>query len=809
MNKFRIISYQVSLITMLFSGLITAQPKAEISDVWSELLDQSTASELYSAPNDKLTAILHQVLYPSLATYAQSSESLAGERFYTSIASRPDQQRYSHITLITRGERGERSTTTIKPNIGVIVDYCWAPDSSSLALLIQSPFGIRLWNYNVTQQQLVELSQLDLSTRLGERHLRWLPDSSAILVKASIKPENTNSSSLLQPHLLQPRISTTDKILPQGRTYKNLLNTPNKQRHFISIAQSQLTKINLQGNSQPIGPAGLIYHFAISPDGNYLLLENLPTSPSSILPWKKWGREYSIIDLLTKRLVYQLPSLADKPHLTHAKDKVPEGARGVQWLPFKPSTISWVEASDHGDMANEQAVHDIVYSIPSPFLHHKIEILTVTWRYYDLIWSQSGIGLLQEWRYRDKQSRSELLKYRQPKLTKTLSQNDYRDKYTHIGDPLTQRTPAGNKLLLEGKEHQIYMTSMGITKEGASPFIDTHNLYTNTKKRIFTSKESALEIPLAMQGNSLIISRETASEAPKYICLSGENFSQESIIFESINQYLITTPPKIINYQRQDGLQLHGTLYLPNGITKKNLKNNKIPAVLWIYPKEFKSKKLSQQYSVIRNRFRQFDPLGPLPLLYDNIAVFESPSMPIMSVDNKEPNDQFIEQLILDAEAAVTALDKTGIIDVQRLAIMGHSYGAFAVANLLAHTNLFKAGIARSGAYNRTLTPFGFQGEQRNLWQAQQSYLAMSPFLYADKINEPLLLIHGDNDLNPGTFPMQSTRMYSALAANKKTAKLVILPYEGHQYRAKENLHQLLIQQSDWLARWLTITSKQ
>ena len=796
------IKYQcIILVTTLFSSLASAKLESKTSDLWGELLEQVTTTQLYGSPNGKQMAILHQVSYPSLATLAQSSQSLAGETFYTSIASRPDQRLYSHITLI---EHGQRIKTTIEPDNGVIIDYSWAPDSSALALLIQSKVGIRLWNYDVAQHRLIPLSQLKLSTRIGERHLRWLPDSSAIFVKAAMSTE-----SIKVPSLLPPRISSTDEKAPQGRTYKHLLNTPDKQRHFTSIAQSQLTKIDRQGNSQPIGPADLIYHFAISPDGNYLLLENLPANLSSNLPLKKWGREYSIVDLLTGKHVYQLPTLADKPHLAHAKDRVPEGARGVQWLPFEPSTISWVEASDHGVMANDQAVHDIVYSLSSPFSHHKTEILAVTWRYYDLTWSQSGIGLLQEWRYQDRQSRTQLLKYREPKLTKVLSQRDYRDKYTHIGDPMTRRTPAGNRLLLEGINHQIYMTGMGITKEGASPFVDTHNLYSKTKERIFTSKESALEIPLTMHGSSLVISSETSSEAPKYVSLSGEGFTQKSIIYKSLNQYQLTSAPQVINYQRQDGLQLQGSLYLPNGATKNRLKNNKIPAVLWIYPKSFKSKKLSQQSSVIHNQFKRFDPLGPLPLLHDNIAVFESPSMPIMSVGDEEPNDQFIEQLVMNAEAAVAALEETGIIDVKRLAVMGHSYGAFAVANLLAHTNLFSTGIARSGAYNRTLTPFGFQGEQRNLWQARQSYLTMSPFLYADKIDEPLLLVHGERDLNPGTFPMQSTRMYSALAANKKTAKLVMLPYEGHQYRAKENIHQLLIQQSDWLTRWLTITNKQ
>ncbi|MGS0825374.1 alpha/beta hydrolase family protein [Shewanella sp. 0m-8] len=800
MNKSSISCYSVILFAVLFNSLAFAQPESQPSDLWGDLLAQSTTTQWYGAPNGEQTAILHQINYPSLATLAQPSRTLAGETFYTEIASRPNQRLYSHITVIKNGQYSK----TIQPDNGVIIDYSWAPDSSALALLIQSDIGVHLWNYDVAQHRLISLSQLELSTRIGERHLRWLPDSSAVIVKVSIPSEH-----VLATNILQPRISSTDDKVKPGRTYKHLLNSPDKQRAFKSISRSQLTKIDRQGNSLPIADSGLIYHFAISPDGNYLLIEKLPSTPSSTLPLKKWGREYSIVDLFTKQHVYSLPSLGNKPHLAQAKDRVAMGARGVQWLPFKSSTISWVEASEQGLMTNDQSVHDRVYSLTSPFLNEGKEVLALTWRYYDLIWSPDGIGLLQEWRYQDRQSRTQLLKYQQPEKTRVLSQRDYRDKYADIGDPMTTRTPAGNRVLLEGNEKQIYMKAMGRTNKGLTPFIDTHNLYTNSKERIFTGKESALEIPLAMHGNSLIISSESVSKARQYISLAGDNYAKKTVIYKSEHQNMISSSPQIINYQRQDGLQLQGTLHLPNGVTKEHLKSGKIPAVLWVYPKAFKNIKISQQSSTVPNQFRQFDPLGPLPLLHDNIAVFEAPSMPIMAIGNGEPNDQFIAQLTMNAEAAVKALEQTGIIDVKRLAVMGHSYGAFAVANLLAHTDLFSAGIARSGAYNRTLTPFGFQGEKRNLWQANQTYLMMSPFLFADKINEPILLVHGEKDLNPGTSPMQSTRMYNALASNNKTAKLIILPYEGHQYRAKENLQQLLIQQSEWLARWLTITQDQ
>ena len=785
----------LAIFLALLAPKVDAKSLGNSNDKWLNLLENTAQEQIATAPNKQLTMILHQVKYPSLAYLAQPRESLAGLEFYTSAASRPDLIQYSHISLL---KKGKPRPIEIHPDAGVIIDHNWAPDSKSLALLIQTSDGITLWRYQIEQQELHQLSPLILSARLGGRHLRWLPDSSAIIVKTS---SAANMAATAKVELLTPRIESSELQKTQGKTYKHLLNSPKKQQQFQTLTSSRLVKITLSGKSQFIGPENMIDHFAVSPDGQYLLVESLPPQLSAYLPYKKWGRSYQIIDLTSGKSTYSLPDLADKINLAKAKDSVALGARGVQWLPFKDSIISWVEAADNGIMATPQATHDNLYQLVSPFNGEKTRLFAIQWRYYDIFWSKSGTAILQDWRYLDKQSRTQLIKYQQTDLTRILSQRNYQDIYADKGDPLTLRTPEGNRILVENKQEFIYRASLGKSKSGAQPFIDVYSPYTKDIKRLFNSKPDGLDLPVTVEDDAIIIRRETATQAPRLIRLSGKELQHESLIYQSINQNELTYQPKIISYQRGDGLQLQGTLHLPNSY--KLAEGKKIPAVLWIYPREFKDKKLGQQNSTVNNRFRAFNATGPLVALHDGFAVFESPSMPIMSQENGEPNDHFIEQLVMNAQAAVKALEQTGSIDVQRLAVMGHSYGAFAVANLLAHTDLFKAGIARSGAYNRTLTPFGFQGEERNLWQAKESYLAMSPFLYADQINEPLLLIHGENDLNPGTFPMQSRRMYRALVANDKTAKLVMLPYEGHGYNAKENLHQMLIQQSNWLKQWL------
>jgi dipeptidyl aminopeptidase/acylaminoacyl peptidase len=173
-------------------------------------------------------------------------------------------------------------------------------------------------------------------------------------------------------------------------------------------------------------------------------------------------------------------------------------------------------------------------------------------------------------------------------------------------------------------------------------------------------------------------------------------------------------------------------------------------------------------------------------------AVFDDPSMPIIGEGDKEPNDSFVKQLVMSAEAAVNKLVELGIADRRKIAIGGHSYGAFMTANLLAHSDLFAAGIARSGAYNRTLTPFGFQREERTYWEAPEVYYNMSPFMHADKINEPMLMIHGHADNNSGTFPIQSERMFAAMKGHGGKARLVMLPHESHGYRARESILHVL-----------------
>ncbi|HYK56097.1 MAG TPA: prolyl oligopeptidase family serine peptidase, partial [Flavisolibacter sp.] len=254
------------------------------------------------------------------------------------------------------------------------------------------------------------------------------------------------------------------------------------------------------------------------------------------------------------------------------------------------------------------------------------------------------------------------------------------------------------------------------------------------------------------------------------------------------------------------GINLTGDLYLPKGYDAK--KDGPLPVIMWAYPREYKSADDAAQVRGSKYTFTRINYGSPIFWVTQGYAVLDNAEMPIVGEGGKEPNDNFIPQLHLNAHAAIQKLAAMGVGDSNRVAVGGHSYGAFMTANLLAHTKLFKAGIARSGAYNRTLTPFGFQAEERTYWEAPDVYQKMSPFTYANQIKTPILLVHGEMDNNPGTFPIQSERLYNAIKGHGGTVRYLVLPYESHGYSAKENILHLLWEQNQWLDKWVKNADK-
>jgi dipeptidyl aminopeptidase/acylaminoacyl peptidase len=380
------------------------------------------------------------------------------------------------------------------------------------------------------------------------------------------------------------------------------------------------------------------------------------------------------------------------------------------------------------------------------------------------------------------------------------------DRYGDPGAPVTELNFRGARVLNfspDGKA--IYLLGAGASAEGERPFADRYEIDTRESRRLFRSEAPFYDSPIALFDTGptpkLLLQRESVTEAPNiYLRDLATGMMNAVTRFATPKNPIASVTKEVIRYKRKDGVDLSGTLYLPVGYKKED---GPLPLVMWAYPREFRSAEAAGQVSGSPYRYVRPSFSGPLPFLTLGYAVLDNPVMPIVGDNGKEPNDTYLPQLIASAEAAIDEVVRRGVADRSRIAIGGHSYGAFMVANLLAHTKLFAAGIAESGAYNRTLTPFGFQAEDRTFWKARDVYSQMSPFNFADQIKTPMLMIHGEADSNTGTFPLQSERLYQAIRGLGGTVRLVMLPHEDHGYRGRESVLHRLWESQRWLEKYV------
>ena len=392
------------------------------------------------------------------------------------------------------------------------------------------------------------------------------------------------------------------------------------------------------------------------------------------------------------------------------------------------------------------------------------------------------------------------------KAPKVLFDRNYQDRYSDPGSFVTEKNDYGQYVLKLSKDNTFLMGD-GFTPEGQFPFVDRLDLKSGETDRLYQSsyndKKETLVDAINLEEGKLLVRIEASTEYPNYYIRDIDNKEDLTQItsFKNPFEALENVSKEVITYKRDDGLELNGTLYLPAGFDKEN--PEKHPMIVWAYPREFKDKNSASQNTSNANDFTYPYYGSPIYWVNRGYVVLDDASFPIVGEGEEEPNDSFRDQLVANGKAAIDAVDAMGYIDRDRVAVGGHSYGAFMTANLLSHSNLFAAGIARSGAYNRTLTPFGFQSEERNYWEAPEVYYNMSPFMHADKMKTPLLLIHGEADNNSGTYPMQSERYFNALKGLGATARLVMLPKESHGYSAKESVLHVLWEQDQWLEKYV------
>ena len=496
------------------------------------------------------------------------------------------------------------------------------------------------------------------------------------------------------------------------------------------------------------------------------------------------------------------------------RDAAPKGQRSHDWRNDAPATIYWVEAQDGGDPKKKADIRDIVYSLSAPFTDSPQELYKAANRFGGVTWGNDKTALFYERWNETRKAITKIVDPSAPANPTLLFDRSSEDRYGNPGSPELTKNSYGQEVLHLTPNREVYMTGLGASPEGDRPFVDLLNLNTQKTQRLWRSEAPYFERPIAIldaEKGLFLTSRETNEVPPNYFIrdLNPAPKKGKKPAKDALTQVTFFPHPypqfkdiqkQQLRYKRPDGVALTATLLLPPGYKKED---GPLPTFLWAYPAEFKSAEAASQASGSPYTFNRISYWTGAAFVTMGYAVLENASIPIIGEGKDEPNDTYVLQLVASAKAAIDEGVRLGVVDSSRVGVGGHSYGAFMTANLLSHSKLFKAGIARSGAYNRTLTPFGFQNEQRTYWQSPEVYNTMSPFMNADKMKTPLLMTHGEADNNTGTYPIQSERYYNALKGMGATAKLVFLPYESHGYTAQESILHMLYEMNGWLDKYV------
>ncbi|KVV15928.1 prolyl oligopeptidase family serine peptidase [Flavobacterium sp. TAB 87] len=680
----------------------------------------------------------------------------------------------------------------------------WAPNETKIAFTNTTAAGVELWVIDVATAKATRLTDATVNANLGNP-INWFTDNESILV--TILPKNKPSLLDNKKDLPKgPIVSNSDGAKSQNRTYPDLLKNKIDEANFESIATSELYKVSLNGQSTLFKNAAMYTDESFSPDGKYVLLTTLKKPFSYIVPLNRFPQTSSVYDIAGNEIktVNEVPLNEIMPK---GFSSVRKGKRNMNWRADKPATLYFVEALDEGDSSKKAEYRDEVFVWDAPFTATPTALVKTQQRYAGIIWGNETNAILFDSWYDTRNTKTYVINPSKPGETpKIISDRNSQDVYSDPGSFETRKNQFNRKTLAI-ENNKAFLIGDGLTQKGQFPFIDELDLNSLKTNRIYTStytdkKESLLSIEDFKKGE-VLVQIQSKSDYPNYYF---RNIRQKNKLtqithfanpFESIKNVY----KEVIKYKRKDGVELSGTLYLPVGYDR--VKKEKLPLLIWAYPTEYKDKNSAGQVTSNPNEFT-FPSYGSfIYWVTRGYVVLDDAAFPIVGEGTTEPNDTFIEQLVDNASAAINAVDALGYIDTKKVAIGGHSYGAFMTANLLTHSKLFACGIARSGAYNRTLTPFGFQREQRNYWEVPAIYNEMSPFMNAEKMKTPLLLVHGEADNNPGTFTLQTERYFQALNGLGAPARMVILPKESHGYAAKDNILHLLWEEDQFLEKYL------
>jgi len=763
------------LLLVMTSPLLSDEtwqlPPQEVVDI----IDAKPEPGVSISPDAKWMMFLDLDAMPDISDIARRRLRLAGTRIDPKANSRFQTSWYRGISIremdAAAGDRGRKVELGDDAKIGWT---SWSHDSEKFLFTLITDAGTSL---HVCFVESGEVRQLHDNISTVMQSPQWMPDANHVLLLAVPDARGEEPKPPAVP--AGPSIQESSGNKSPTRTYQDLLKTPHDEELFEYYVTSELMVVDLEGKTVHKFPEpGIYYGASPSPDGKNLLVQRLQKPFSYLLTWRSFPHQISVSDL-DGREVYRVIDVPMEENIPI--EGVRLGRRRIDWMSGRDATLLWGEALDGGDPNVEAPFRDQVSMLAAPFDAEPTPIIKTEHRWYGAeYYSDANRVSVTEYDRDRRWVRSLLYDLDRPTDTPlVLVDRSIRDKYGDPGRAVQVPDATGHYVALQQGDY-IFRFGNGASPKGNLPFVDSQSLASLETKRHWRCEEGALEAPVRIAGFAeeaadgmptpiLITNHESTTAPPNY---RKRDLSQDS--FAKLTDFQDPTPQirsikkQLVTYKRKDGVPLSATLYLPGDYVE----GTKLPLLVWAYPQEFNDPSTAGQVSGSDARFTRMRGITHLTFLTQGYAIMDAATMPIVG-DPETMNDTFIEQIVDSAQAAIDKAVEMGVADRNRVGVGGHSYG-------------------------RTLTPFGFQSERRSYWDAKEIYHSISPFMHADKINEPLLLVHGDSDNNSGTFPIQSKRLYQAIKGNGGTVRLVMLPHESHGYRARQSVLQTQAEMIRW-----------
>jgi len=790
---------KILLLLSLLPAFVFAQDAIEYQVPPKEIYDLVMAKPTPGVSFDskgQYMLVLDRSSMPSVEDLAQPELRIAGLRINPNNFSPSRSAYFTNITIKELAGGKEYTVSGLPANLKA-GNLQWSPNDDKAAFTNTTNNTVDIYVIDVKTHKAVKINKAPVNLVLGAA-FDWV-DNNSLLYTAVSKPLAMAPKKPLAPR--GPVVQQNLGKVAASVTYQDLIKTPFDESLFEFYGTTQLVK-NTNGIETKVGAPAIYSSVNISPDKKYLLVEKID-KPFSYLVTAGGFNSTMLITDMNGAVVKQLAKLPSSELAPTGNDNVLNAPRGYDWLDNTTATVRWIEPLDSGLIKKKMDFHDVAYTLAAPFTAAPKELVKTAQRMYNVTDVGNDLYFISEGsRAKHRQKMSKLTVDGKMEV---LIDRSTDDAYNDPGTALTEKNKYGRNTVKLVNGAQVFMRGIGASAKGDLPFLNSFNINTKETKQLWRCEEPYYEsVTDVLDFDKMIIvtNKQSQTDPPNYYVRNLANGSTKAITaFADPQPGLRGITKQKITYKRKDGVDLAADLYLPKGYDPK--KDGSLPVVMWAYPREFKSAADAAQ---LRGSKYTFTRVGYGSIVFwatQGYAIMDNTEFPIVGEGDKQPNDNFVDQLAWSAEAAINKVAEMGVGDSSRVAVGGHSYGAFMTANLLAHTKLFKAGIARSGAYNRTLTPFGFQNEERTYWQAPEVYNSMSPFMFADKIKTPMLMIHGEADNNPGTFPIQSERLYNAIKGHGGTVRFVQLPFESHGYAAKENILHMLWEQNQWLDKYV------